>query len=113
MQSIKLRCYGGTLSETTQWSEGYTLKILYGVVGEGMGHAIRSSVILHKLVADGHDVHIVVSGRAHDFLKELFPKVSKIWGLTMVMEDNEVKNRLTAAENIKVHPSSARCLRCR
>lgn len=77
------------------------MKILYGVVGEGMGHAIRSSVILHKLVADGHDVHIVVSGRAHDFLKDLFPKVSKIWGLTMVMEDNEVKNRLTAAENIK------------
>lgn len=77
------------------------MKILYGVVGEGMGHAIRSSVILEKLIRDGHEVHIVVSGRAHDFLKAKFPQVSRIWGLTMVMEDNELKNRQTALENIK------------
>ena len=77
------------------------MKILYGVVGEGMGHAIRSSVILRKLIQDGHDVHIVVSGRAHDFLAKQFPQVSRIWGLTMVMEDNALKNRLTALENLK------------
>lgn len=77
------------------------LKILYGVVGEGMGHAIRSSVVIDKLLADGHEVHIVVSGRAFDFLKQRFPQVSQIWGLTMVMEDNELKNRLTALQNLR------------
>jgi uncharacterized protein (TIGR00661 family) len=76
------------------------MKILYGVVGEGMGHAIRSSVILNKLLRDGHDVHIVVSGRAYEFLKKQFPQVSKIWGLTMVMEHNELQNRRTALKNI-------------
>lgn len=77
------------------------MKILYGVVGAGMGHAIRSSVILDKLIADGHEVHIVVSGNAHGFLKARFPQVSQIWGLTMAMQDNEVKNRLTLARNLK------------
>ena len=77
------------------------MKILYGVVGEGMGHAIRSSVILEKLIADGHDVHIVVSGRAHGFMAARFPEVSQIWGLTMAMQDNEVRNRLTLTRNLK------------
>lgn len=77
------------------------MKILYGVVGEGMGHAIRSSVIIDKLIRDGHQVHIVVSGRAHSFLKARFPQVSQIWGLTMSLDNNEVKNRLTLAKNLK------------
>ena len=77
------------------------MKILYGVVGEGMGHAIRSSVIIQKLIDDGHEVHIVVSGRAYDFLKKSFPQVTQIWGLTMAMEDNELKNVLTATQNLK------------
>ena len=41
------------------------MRILYGVVGEGMGHAIRSRVVLDELV-QRHDVQVVVSGRAHD-----------------------------------------------
>lgn len=77
------------------------MKILYGVVGDGMGHAIRSSVILDKLIADGHEVHIVVSGRAYDFLKARFPEVSRIWGLTIVTRDNELKNTRTVAQNVK------------
>jgi len=39
------------------------MRILYGVVGEGMGHAMRSRVILHELVKE-HQVQVVVSGRA-------------------------------------------------
>ena len=77
------------------------MKILYGVVGEGMGHAIRSSVVLDHLIAQGHQVHIVVSGKAHDFLKAKFPHIDQIWGLTMAMEHNEVKNRLTLTQNLK------------
>jgi nicotinate phosphoribosyltransferase len=38
------------------------MKILYGVVGEGMGHATRSKVTIEHLIAKGHSVKIVVSG---------------------------------------------------
>ncbi|MEM1348693.1 MAG: glycosyltransferase family protein, partial [Myxococcota bacterium] len=88
------------------------MKILYGVVGEGLGHAIRSSVILEKLLADGHEVHVVVSGRAYDLLAARFPQVSRIWGLTMSVKDNELKRLGTVAKNlreaIKGFPSNVR-----
>ncbi len=46
------------------------MRILYGVVGEGMGHATRSRVVLEHLLGQGHRVQVVVSGRAHGFLRE-------------------------------------------
>lgn len=77
------------------------MKILYGIVGDGMGHAIRSSVVVKWLQEQGHQVHLVASGRAVDYLEERFGGVSKIWGLEMVLEDNEVKKRLTASHTVK------------
>jgi len=79
------------------------MRILYGVVGEGMGHAIRSGVILDELVKK-HEVQVVVSGRAHDYLsKRVGPHldVKKIWGFTIVTEDNEVRNFKTLLQNLK------------
>jgi uncharacterized protein (TIGR00661 family) len=79
------------------------MRILYGVVGEGMGHAIRSRVILDELVK-AHDVEVVVSGRAHDYLAQRAGehlRVRKIWGLTMVTEDNEVRNFRTLLQNVR------------
>ena len=78
------------------------MKILYGVVGEGMGHATRSKVILSHLVA-GHDVQVAVSGRAHGFLSKSFPTlpVHEIHGLTMVYEDNRVMKSKTAYEFLR------------
>lgn len=75
------------------------MRVLYGVVGEGMGHAIRSKVLLDRLTRE-HEVQVMVSNRAYDFLKERFAGVNRIWGLTMVYEDNEVQKRLTALENV-------------
>lgn len=46
------------------------MRILYGVVGEGMGHAIRSRVVIEHLLRQGHQVRVVVSGRAHQFLAD-------------------------------------------
>lgn len=78
------------------------MRILYGVVGEGMGHAMRSAVILETLLDRGHDVRIVVSGRAADYLKTRYPeRVTRITGLTMVYEDNVVKKLKTAFANLK------------
>lgn len=78
-------------------------RILYGVAGEGMGHAIRSRVVIDHL-ARTHDVQVVVSGRAHDYLKARENDhlgVNKIWGLSIVYEDNEVQNFRTVLENVK------------
>jgi uncharacterized protein (TIGR00661 family) len=78
-------------------------RILYGVAGEGMGHAIRSRVVIEHL-AEKHDVHVVVSGRAHDYLKARERDhlgVQKIWGLSIVYEDNEVRNFRTVLSNVR------------
>jgi uncharacterized protein (TIGR00661 family) len=78
------------------------MRILYGVVGEGMGHAMRSAVQLEHLVSAGHDVRIVVSGRAAQYLGQRYPgRVTEITGLTMVYEDNIVSKMKTALENLK------------
>jgi uncharacterized protein (TIGR00661 family) len=79
------------------------MRILYGVVGEGMGHAMRSRVVIDHL-ARAHEVEVVVSGRAHDYLKQRESDrlgVSKIWGLSIVYEDNEVRNFRTLYQNLK------------
>ena len=76
------------------------MRILYGVVGEGMGHATRSSVILEHLTRE-HEVHVVVSGRARDYLAQRFENVHKIWGLTIQYEDNSVRKLGTLLENLK------------
>ena len=79
------------------------MRILYGVVGEGMGHAIRSRVVLDELVKS-HDVQVVVSGRAHDYLAQRAGehlRVRKIWGFTIVTEDNEVRNFRTLLQNVR------------
>jgi uncharacterized protein (TIGR00661 family) len=79
------------------------MRILYGVVGEGMGHAMRSRVVIDHL-AEHHQVHAVVSGRAYDYLEARQShhlKVSRIWGLTIVYEDNEVRNFRTAFQNLR------------
>ncbi len=76
------------------------MRILYGVVGEGMGHATRSRVILERLVKH-HEVHIVVSGRARDYLAKRFENVHGIWGLTLNYEGNSVSKWQTVLQNVK------------
>lgn len=76
------------------------MKVLYGVVGEGMGHAMRSRVILEHLVSAGHDVEIMASGRAVEFLAKRFDGVNKIHGLHMIYEENRVRRGKTLWSNI-------------
>lgn len=76
------------------------MKILYGVVGEGMGHAMRSRVVLEHLVKQGHELEIMASGRATDFLAKRFEGVNRIHGLHMIYEENRVRKGKTLWSNV-------------
>ncbi len=76
------------------------MRILYGVVGEGMGHATRSRVVLEDLVRE-HEVQVVASGRAHDYLAERFPAVHRIWGLSIHYEGNAIRRLPTVLQNLR------------
>src|SRR5271166_4355360 len=80
------------------------MRILYGVVGEGMGHATRSKVTCEHLVERGHEVKIVVSGRAHAFLAKTFADVVEIKGLTIRYVDNRMDRDGTLARNVIAAP---------
>ena len=79
------------------------MRILYGVVGEGLGHAMRSRVILDHLFDRGHEVEIVASGRAVDFLRQHFAErglVHRIHGMHIVYDENRVKRGSTFFGNV-------------
>lgn len=82
------------------------MQILYGVVGEGMGHATRSRVVLEHLAARGHQIKVVVSGRAHRFLSERLaehPNISleEIHGLSLSYTGNRVDKSESLKKNLK------------
>ncbi len=84
------------------------MRILYGVTGEGMGHATRSKVVCEYLVAQGHKVKIVVSGRAHAFLAKSFPDVVEIKGLTIRYVNNAMDRDGSLARNVLAAPGLVR-----
>ncbi len=80
------------------------MKILYGVPGEGMGHATRSKVIITHLLKN-HDVRIVSSNRAFEFLNKQFPgRVYEIKGLNFVYKDGGVEKLKTFQSILKKSP---------
>jgi len=76
------------------------MRILYGVVGEGMGHATRSRVVLEEL-SKHHEVYVVASGRAVAYLRERLPSVHPIWGYTIAYRGNAVRHWQTVVQNLK------------
>jgi uncharacterized protein (TIGR00661 family) len=79
------------------------MRILYGVVGEGMGHAIRSRVVLEHLLERGHEVEIMASSRAAQYLRRQFGErawVHRIHGMHIDYRDNRVQRRSTLWTNL-------------
>ena len=76
------------------------MKILYGVVGEGMGHAVRSRVVLEHLLSRGHEIEIMASGRAADFLAARFRGVRRIHGFHIVYGENQMRLAATVGSNL-------------
>src|SRR5262245_28780476 len=89
------------------------MRILYGVVGEGMGHATRSAVVLDHLAASGHEIKVVVSGKAHQFLEERFASRSnvaleEIEGLTLRYFGNRLRRARSLFWNLKNAPKAVK-----
>ena len=78
------------------------MKILYGVVGEGMGHAMRSRVVLEDILSEGHAIEVMASSHACDYLTKRFgaQDVNRIHGLHMIYEENRVKRGKTFWSNV-------------
>ncbi len=66
-------------------------RIIYSVCGEGMGHAIRSSVVIDHLLKKGNKVIVFASGRAFDYLSKKFDNVYRIHGFNTVYKENAAK----------------------
>ena len=89
------------------------MRILYGVVGEGMGHATRSAVVLEHLASSGHEIKVVVSGKAHAFLKERFSgranmALEEIDGLSLRYFENRLQRARSLFWNFKNAPKAVR-----
>ena len=77
--------------------------IFYCICGEGMGHAIRSSVIIDR-IKDKYDVYIFSSDRAYKYLNEKFDNVYKIGGFNTVYINNKVNNTKILINALKRNP---------
>jgi len=77
--------------------------IFYCICGEGMGHAIRSSVIIDR-IKDKYDVYIFSSDRAYKYLNEKFDNVYKIGGFNTFYINNKVSNTKTLINALKRNP---------
>lgn len=76
------------------------MKILYGVTGEGMGHAMRSRVVVDHLLEEGHHVEIMTSSRAVEYLGKRFADVHPIHGFHIIYEENRVRRGKTLWSNV-------------
>ncbi len=77
------------------------MNILYGLAGEGTGHATRSKAVIEHLLAAGHSVKIVASKRAYKFLRET-PEfdITEIVGLELVYTDGALDLARTSMLNL-------------
>jgi uncharacterized protein (TIGR00661 family) len=77
------------------------MRLLYGAVGEGLGHATRSTVVAEHLIAQGHEVKMAGSGQAVQYFRAHLPDVEEIWGLGFVLAHGEVQAWKTLTMNVR------------
>lgn len=81
-------------------------RILYGLCGIGVGHAMRSRVILDYLTKH-HDVMILTSLKVYDYMKQYYKNVYNIEGFEFVFKNNAIVNSKTFLKNLyKVNPDT-------
>ena len=85
------------------------MNILYGVPGEGLGHATRSKVVIGHLLAQGHQVCVVSSSRAYHMLAAAFPgRVHEIRGFHLAYKGLAVSKARTAVLTLRNAPEDLR-----
>lgn len=84
------------------------MRILYGVTGEGLGHAMRSRVIAEHLRERGHEVKLVASRRACTYLRGYFDDVDEIPGFTLSYARGGISRIRTAYRNARLAKSAVR-----
>lgn len=83
------------------------MQILYGVPGEGLGHATRSKVVVAWLLAQGHDVRVVSSSRAFTLLNQAFPgRVLEIKGFHLAYKKLTVSKSRTLGLTLRTAPEA-------
>lgn len=65
-------------------------KILYGLCGEGLGHASRSRILINHLKKN-HDIRIVAGGKAYTFLSKEFDHIEEIESPRFIYKGNTVR----------------------
>ncbi len=86
------------------------LRIVYGVSGEGSGHASRAAEVLAHLVERGHVVKVASYDRGFRALSLRFD-VLEVEGLSIGTSDNHVSLIKTFTENLAKLPDGVRSLR--
>ena len=79
--------------------------VFYCVCGEGMGHAIRSGVIIDR-IKEKYDVYVFSSDRAYEYLNSKFEHVYEIGGFNTVYINNKVNNLQTLSNALKRNPTN-------
>jgi uncharacterized protein (TIGR00661 family) len=67
------------------------VKILYGVCGEGLGHASRSRILIHYLQQQNHEVCVIAGGKAYTILSKEFNGVNKVESPQGFYKGNQVR----------------------
>lgn len=86
------------------------VRVVYGISGEGSGHASRARVVLGHLIARGHDVRAVSYDRGVRDLGGDFD-VFETEGLHIATVENRVSVVRTFTENLRRFPRGRRRLR--
>lgn len=81
------------------------MRILYGLASEGMGHAIRSKVVLDWL-GGSHEVMVVCGGRPYQVLSGQFENVHEIVGTGIAYDGNGLAFWRTIGVNVKRAPKA-------
>ena len=76
------------------------IKVLYGVCGEGLGHAIRSKILIDYLKEKNFDVRVVAGGKAYSLLAKDYSHVTEIETAKFVFKDNKTRLFNTAFKTL-------------
>ncbi|MCD7781987.1 MAG: glycosyltransferase [Methanosphaera sp.] len=84
------------------------LRIIYSLCGEGMGHAIRSAMVIEYLIKEDYELVVFASDRAYKYLNKKFDNIHEISGFNTVYDNNVADYSKTFVNNMKDVPIDLR-----